>query len=110
MGAKVVAITSDDAGAASIDVRLYGQLTAVALRLGTLSTPDITLTDVLTSVEILGVAGVAANTVWQPRVEVCDEDGAAIADAYDKPAVTGVLRVALAGAGAAKTGEIVLIF
>lgn len=110
MTAKVVSIATDGAGAASLDVRLYGVIHAVALRLGTLSTPDIEILDYLTSTPVVAVAGVAANTIWYPRIAVSEADGTPVADIWDRIAASGSVRINITGGGASKSGEIVLIY
>jgi len=107
---KVISIETDGAGAFATDVRVYGKIHALALRLGDLVTPDLTVEDYLSGAPVLAVTGVAASKRWQPRVLVQDEDGADIAATYDAPFATGRLSVVVAGGGATKSGELVIVF
>lgn len=107
---KVVSITTDGTGVGSVDVRLYGRIVGLGIRLGTLSTPDFTISDYLTATTIYAAAGVAADKHVQPRLLVQDAAGADIADAYDEVVITGVLRIAVTGGGATKTGQVVIVY
>jgi len=107
---KVISLTTDAAGDYETDVRVYGKIHAIALRLGDLSTPDLTIEDELSGGTVLAVTGAAASKRWQPRVLVQGDDGADIADTYDAPVATGRLSVVVAGGGDTKTGELVLVF
>lgn len=108
--AKTVPLTTSAGGAASATIRFYGMLHAVAVRIGTSSTPDVDVTDQLTGTSILSVNGVAADTLYQPRVLVQDTDGADIAATYAPPAVLGALSIDVTGGGATKDLAVVLLF
>lgn len=106
---KVVSLTTDVAGNASVEIRLYGVIVGLGIRIGTLSTPDITVTDGLTGASVFAKTGIATDLRVQPRVLVQDSAGDNIATTYDKAVVTGVLRVVVAGGGNVKSGEIVVV-
>lgn len=106
---KVVSLTTDVAGNALLDVRIYGVITGLGIRIGTLSTPDVTITDGLTGAPVYADTGLTTDVRVQPRVLVQDEAGADIAATYDKPVITGILRITVAGGGNAKTGEVVIV-
>ena len=106
----IVNVTTAADGTASVDTRIYGVIEAIAVRLGSLDTPDIAITDALSSASILAVSAVAADVRYMPRAAVCDATGTPIADAYDKPACTGTLRVAVTGGGNKKTGAVIVLF
>lgn len=107
--AKVVSLTTTTGGVANVEVRLYGYVDAIALRIGTLSTPDVLITDGVTGVTVLTKTGVAADAIYQIRVPVLDTSGSAIANQYERPVVSGLLVIAISGAGSLKTGEIVIV-
>lgn len=108
--AKVVSLTTDLGGNASLDVRLYGVIVGLGIRLGTLTTPDVAVTDGLTGAEVYSDTGLVADTRVIPRVLVQDASGSDIAATYDKPVITGTLHVAITGGGATKTGELVIVY
>jgi hypothetical protein len=109
--AHLVPIKTAADGTFTTDVRMYGVIEAIAVRLGSLDTPDITVTDGLTGGAILAVTGVAADARYHPRVKVQTSVGAdADPVVLDKPAVTGICRVAVAGGGNAKSGVVVVLF
>lgn len=107
---KVVTLTTNASGDASAEQRIYGVIVGLGVRLGTLSTPDITITDGLTGGPVFAKTAVASDLRVQPRVLVQDDAGADIAATYDKPVVTGLLSIVVAGGGSLKTGEIVIVY
>lgn len=107
---KVVTLTTDGGGDALAEIRLYGVIHGVGVRIGTLSTPDVTITDGLTGAPVFSKTGMTTDLRVQPRVPVQDEDGVDIPSTYDSPVVTGLLRIEVAGGGSSRTGEIVLVY
>jgi len=104
---KNIPITTSASGAFVGDVNVTGEIMAVAVDLGTLSTPDITLTDLLTGDTILAKTGLATDKLYEPRRLVQDAStGADIAVTYDRPVVMGKLHVVIAGAGDTLSGAI----
>lgn len=101
-------IETDGAGAATVQTNFYGELIAIDLTLGTLSTPDIAITEEPAGTEILTVAGVAADTRYYPSAEAAGTDGAGLTE-YAHVVVLGKLQVAVTGGGANKSGEIRLL-
>jgi hypothetical protein len=109
--AHVQPITTATDGTFTADVRVYGVIEAVAVRLGSLDTPDITVTDGLTGASVLAVTGVASDARYMPRVPVQDDTGADVDPAVlDKPSVTGVCRITVAGGGSKKSGAVVILY
>jgi hypothetical protein len=115
---KQVAITTDGAGAFTNTITCPGRILAVGLVLGTLETPDVTITDALTGTSVFAKAGIAASGRWHPRVLEQTAAGVDIAAAagppvinnvYGPPAVFRTLTVAIAGGGDTKTGTIYLL-
>lgn len=108
-----LALTTDGAGAASGTVAITGALGggllhAVYVDIGTLSTPDITITDTQTGAAILTISAVAASGRYQPRSALHDATGSAIASAYGAAPVGGSVTVVIAGGGATLTGTVYL--
>ncbi len=105
MNTKYVRLTTNAAGAASVDIRLTGQILAVAFDIGDLSTPDLSVTDVTTGDIVVAETGLAADKNYYPRRLVqLATTGADIAATYEQPTVIGTLRAAVAGGGDTKTG------
>jgi len=113
---KTIGITTNAAGAFDQNFRLTGQVVAIAIDTGDLSTPDITLSDLATGTTVLAVTGLAADAVYHPkRLAQLNTTGAdivaaagppAVDNVYDSPVVLGTLRVLVAGAGDTKSGTI----
>lgn len=109
-GHIIPVVTATD-GSFSADVRLYGCVVAVGLRIGTLSTPDVVITDGLTGAAVFSKAGIASDGRWQPQVLLQDDAGVDLSpDVFGAPAVTGILRVAITGGGSEKSGSLVILF
>lgn len=108
--AHIVPVTTAADGTAQVDVRIYGVIEAIAFRLGSLVSPHFTITDQLSGGAILAVTDVLADVRYQPRVPVQDATGNAIANAYDKPSVTGTCRVAVTNGGNKKSGAVIILF
>jgi hypothetical protein len=105
---------TDGAGAFSVSVTAPGLVRAVAVDLGTLSTPDLVITDAVTADNILTVAGIAADTRYQPKIVATDPaDGSALDSAgdvaYESPACMGTMTIAITGGGAVTTGTLYLL-
>jgi hypothetical protein len=103
---------TDGAGAFSITVTAPGLVRAVGVVIGTLETPDITITDALTGDGVLAVTGVASDTRYTPKVFAQDTAGAnlsTVGDAtYESPAIIQSATIVVAGGGATKTGTLYL--
>lgn len=85
-------------------------LHAIRLELGTLSTPDITVTEEPIGDTILGVLAQAADKTWYPSVLGTDAAGADIAEAARPYPVYDRIQVAIAGGGNVKTGRLILLY
>lgn len=112
---KQVSIVTDGSGAFSATITAPGRVLAVGLVLGTLSTPDIAITDALTGAAIFSKAGIAASGRWNPRVLEQTAAGVDIAAAegppvvnnvYGPPAVFRTIAIAVTGAGNTLTGTL----
>lgn len=107
---RSVPLTTDGTGVASATVRAAGcKLLAIEVALGTLSTPDIAITDEPSGRDLLSVAGLAADAHYTCGVQLQDIDGTDLTGAFGVPVVTGRMEIAVTGGGAAKTGRIVLV-
>jgi hypothetical protein len=104
-----VPITTDGTGADQSTVNLGPcVLRMVRLELGTLTTPDIDLTEQDNNRTILTVAAVAADTDYFPAVAGSDDTGADV-EALPAP-IIGRLQLDVAGGGANKTGELTILY
>lgn len=110
MSIKTVVVETDADGAFTYERRLAGIVKAVAVDVGTLTTPDIDITDGVWGTVILSVNALAADAVYQPVVAAVGTDGVAIADVYASPAIFGNLKIVVTGGGASFTGTIRLLF
>jgi hypothetical protein len=110
MSVKTVVVETDAAGAFTYERRMAGVVKAVAIDLGTLTTPDVTITDGTWGTSILAVTAVAADTIYRPVVAAQDTAGSAIASTYTEPAILGTLKIVVAGGGANFAGTIRLLF
>lgn len=85
-------------------------LHAIRLELGTLSTPDFTITEQPNGDSILAVAAVAADKTWYPSVLDDDAAGADVAGSARPYPVYDRIQIATAGGGANKTGRLILLY
>jgi len=108
-GYRTVAIKTDGAGAAEVEVAFRGALRAVRVELGTLSTPDFVIKDQPADVNLLTVAGVASDTTYYPQVATNDPADGTAGDAFTSPVVFGKIVITVAGGGASKSGYVRLI-
>jgi hypothetical protein len=107
---RSVPIVTDGTGVASATVRAGGcKLLAVEIEIGTLTTPDILITDEDSGRELVNKTGLAADAHYTLGVQLQDTDGTDLTGAFGVPVVTGRMEIAISGAGAAKTGRVVLV-
>jgi hypothetical protein len=105
-GIRRVAVTTDSGGDFAASFHTYGTLHGVFVEVGDLSTPDVTISDEVRSVDLLAVSGVAADTFYQLSSQLQGDDGADLTGAFGAPAVLGSLSITVAGGGNAKSGTI----
>lgn len=97
---------------------VLGKLCAVKFKLGTLASgaADVTISYTnspdAVDVTLLTLTNVAANAVYYPRHQVHSNAGAALTldgtrIAYDKPLVAGLIKVVVAQASGAQTGNVI---
>jgi hypothetical protein len=95
---------------------MRGQLLAIEVLIGDLSTPDIDVTDDTYSKTFLSVDGVAADTVYYPSefLQAADASTTSLVGTSMKgaaPAVCmGNLKTVVTGGGANKTGHIKFLY
>ena len=108
---KNVPIVTDGSGDASVDVRAGGlRLFAVRVEVGTLSTPDVTITEEPGSTAILAVTAVAADTTYYPSVLSDNGSGVDVVGAAVPIPVFDRMQIVVAGGGDTKTGRIRLMY
>lgn len=109
MSTKIVTLETDADGEFTYERRLAAVVKGIAIDVGDLETPDIAISDGVWDTEILTVTGLAADTIYYPRVAAVDTDGVAIADTYAEPVIFGSLKIEITGGGANKTGTLRLV-
>jgi hypothetical protein len=109
MSARTVYVSTDVAGDFEWERALFGIVRGIAVELGTLTTPDIVITDDVWGTSLLDVSALAADAVYQPGAALQADDGTDIADTYAPAAVMGRIKVVVSGAGSLKTGRIHLL-
>lgn len=108
---KSVPITTDASGNATVTVRAGGLLLrAIRVELGTLSTPDFTITEQPSGNAIIAVAAVAADTTLYPSVLADDASGVDITGAAMPYPVFDRIQVAVAGGGNTLTGRLIFLY
>lgn len=114
-----VHIKSAADGSFSHVVHAAGEILAISLVIGTLSTPDVAITDTLTGAAIFTKTGIAATNRWQPKVKVQTTAGVDIVaaagppvlqDVYASPVCTKSLSIVVAGAGDTLEGDLYISF
>lgn len=115
MNVKQIGIVTDTNGDFVTDVHIQGEVLAVALVIGDLSTPDVTITDLLTSEAVFAKTGISASDTWHPRrllqsaagVDLAAAAGPpVIANEYGPVVVFNHAHVVVAGAGSIKSGTL----
>jgi hypothetical protein len=86
-----------------------GLLIGVNVIKGTLSTPDITITDEPLGTVLLDVDGLATDAQYRLVAAAQGDDGANVVGAYAPPVVLGRIQVAVSGAGSKKEGQVTLL-
>jgi hypothetical protein len=85
-------------------------LRMIRVELGTLSTPDITITEQPINKTILGVAGLATDKDYLPTILGGDASGVDVGGAGLSVPVLGRLQIDTAGAGVSTSGEITFFY
>jgi hypothetical protein len=107
---KIITVLTDADGEFTYERRLAGVVKAIAIDVGTLTTPDIVISDGVWDTEILTVAGLAADAVYHPLAPGHDTDGEVLGDTLVEPAIFGSLKIEVTGGGANFTGTIRVLF
>lgn len=107
---KSVPIVTDPSGADVTMIRAGGvRIHAIRIELGTLETPDITITEDPSTDSILALTGVAASVTKYPTVLGQTSAGANIAGAAVAFPVYDRIKIVTAGGGDTKTGRVILL-
>ena len=101
-------LKTDGSGDAVAQTNFYGELLAVDVAIGDMTTPDIDITEEPAGTSVLSVTGLAADTRYLPAAESADTDGSALGS-YAHPVILGKLQVAVSGGGATKSGTVRLL-
>lgn len=106
---RSVPIVTDGSGNCSRTIRSGGAaLRAIDFELGTLSTPDIDITEEPDSTVLLSVDGQAADARWLPLVAGQGTDGSD-GDGFTPPIVMDRIQIEISGGGASRTGKFTLL-
>lgn len=85
-------------------------LRMIRVELGTLSTPDITITEQDNNKNILTVAALATDKDYFPSVLASNTSGVDVVGAGLGTPILGRLEIAIAGAGVSTSGEITFLY
>lgn len=107
---KSVPLVTDGTGAASATVRGVTILRRIDFSLGTLSTPDLDITDEDSGVVVLSVDGLSADDQFFPTVLGTTSAGADLAGAGLAFPVMGRLQIEVSGGGASKSGGLLILY
>ncbi|MDP8238349.1 MAG: hypothetical protein P9X24_04610 [Candidatus Hatepunaea meridiana] len=103
-----LSLTSAVGGAVSTTLDLYGEIMGIWLDIGTLSSPDIDISDTTSGELCLTVDAVGSDTMWHPKI-LCTNNAAGALTATGNTLQNyyiGNCTVAITGAGDNNTGEI----
>jgi len=107
---KSVPIVTAADGSATVTVRAGGVvIRAIRVELGTLSTPDFTITEQPGNTGILAVAGVAADGTYYPTVLADNASGVDVVGAGLAIPVYDRIQIVVAGGGDTKTGRLIFL-
>jgi hypothetical protein len=107
---KSVPIVTDGSGDALNTVRAGGViLRQIRIELGTLTTPDITITEEPEGTSILALTGLNADKTVTPLVVGQDDAGEDIVGSAAALPVYSRIQIQTAGGGNAKTGRVVFL-
>lgn len=119
MSVKRIFVRTAADGSFSWERAFVGAIYGIKVEVGTLSTPDIDVTDDDFSKTYLSVDGVAADTMYVPAsaqqaaagtaLDVSDESGVAVGS-YGPAVCMGTLKVAVTGGGDTKKGTVTILY
>jgi len=115
MSTKTTFIRTDAAGAFTYERNFKGVIHGLEFQIGTLTTPDIDVTDDTYGVSFLSVNGVAADTAYYPGEFLQDNAGADLevdtgVKAGTAAVCMGVLKVVVTGGGNTFKGRLVVLY
>jgi hypothetical protein len=108
MSLRTILVNTDADGAFTYERELFGSIRAISLDIGTLETPDVTVTDGVLGTAILSLTGATTDAVYQPAIELVDDTNTGTG-VYGPSAVMGTLKVVVAGGGATKHGRLMFL-
>lgn len=85
-------------------------LRMIRVELGTLSTPDFTITEQPNNKTILGVSALATDKDYLPTILGSNTAGADVVGAALPTTILGRIQIATAGAGVSTSGEITFFY
>jgi len=103
-------LTTSAGGAVTKTFGVRGQLVAVKIDTGDLSTPDFAITDEPDGTNLLTLTGLASDGLYYLQAQTADPADGTAGDTYVSPVVFGHVQIAVTGAGNTKTGEVWLFF
>lgn len=108
MSLRTVLVNTDANGDFTYERELFGTIRAISLDIGTLETPDVTVTDGILSTPVLTLTGATTDAVYQPAIELVDDTNAGTGT-FGQIAVMGTLKVVVSGGGATKHGRLMFL-
>jgi hypothetical protein len=109
VSSRTVYVSTDTGGDFEWERALFGVVRGISVEIGTLTTPDIAITDDTWGTSLLSVTGLAADAVYRPSAPLQAAAGTDIADSSAPATVMGRIKVAVSGGGSQKTGRIHLL-
>src|SRR5258708_23912931 len=110
LSTESVPINTDVSGATTRTVRTGSAiLRAVDIEIGTLSTPDIAITEEPGAINLLTLTGLAASGRFQPLVHGSDNAGASVSASEVFPTILSRIQIPVTGGGDTKTARLVLL-
>lgn len=93
-------------GSFETEVHAQGALRAVAIDIGDLSTPDVTITDTFDDTDVFADTGIAGDARYYPTT---DDPNSADGEGFPAPMIIQRATVTVAGGGNAKSGVLYLM-
>jgi hypothetical protein len=108
---KSVPLVTDGSGDAQATVRAGGiVLQRIDVEIGTMTTPDVDITEEDAGTVILSVNALAADATYYPTFEGTDSTGAAVTGSAVPVVVRDRIQIVVASGGASKSGRVVLTY
>lgn len=101
MSLRTVIVTTDNAGDFTWERETFATVHAVSIDLGTLESPDVTVSDGVNDFDILTVTSVSSDAVYQPTSPLMEGTFPAV--------VMGSLKLTIENGGAMKSGRVTFL-